>query len=155
MPVPFTNYEDVFPSKWIKSDDIPEDGNLVLTVDTIAWEQVGQDQESRMILRFGEIEQGLVVNKTNAVTLGNLFGKNPNGWVGKRIALFATPVSFGGKTVMGVRVNPRAPKQPAQKPANGQPAAATPHEQQIVKELGYDAPPAPPEFEAEFDDSGL
>lgn len=136
-------YNDYFPSRWIKADDIPENKNLVLTVEDVNFEPVGQDKEMRLVLHFAEREQGLVLNKTNAQMLEQLFGHNPNNAIGKRIALMAVPVTYAGKTMMGIRISPQLPKQPA------------PVEKvNLTAAVGFDEPSADEDLpEPEFDDS--
>jgi hypothetical protein len=128
MPVN-TTYDEAFPSKWIKSTDIPEGKNLVLTITDVDFEPVGQDREMKLVLRFREQEdKGLVINKTNAETLRSLFGNDPNACIGQRIALFAQPVSFAGKMTIGVRIHPKQPPAPGQRRQAAPPPPPPPDE---------------------------
>ena len=59
------------------------------------------------IVYFNETDKGLVLNKTNGRTIGLAHGNEMDGWVGKKITLFATTTeSFGKKDVPCVRVRP-------------------------------------------------
>jgi hypothetical protein len=100
-----------FPSKWLKSEDC-EDEDLVLTIRRAEMEDVqGQGStESKLVLHFDETDKGLIVNKTNGKAVAKLHGDDTDDWLGKRIALYATEVEFGGETMLGIRVRLKAPK---------------------------------------------
>jgi hypothetical protein len=101
-----------FPSKYLKADtDIPDDGDLIVTIDTVQIETIGQgaDQENKPVVYFRETDKGLVLNKTNAQTIKGLFGFETDDWEGKRIALFGTEVDFAGKQTLAIRVRMKAP----------------------------------------------
>lgn len=100
-----------FPSKYLKSDDI---GNQRwrLTIRSVQMEDVGEN-EHKPIVYFQELEKGLVLNKTNAEMVVQLYGDDTDRWTGQAIEMYATPVQFGGKTTMGLRVMNPAPAMPA------------------------------------------
>lgn len=50
-----------------------------------------------------------VVNATNGATIAALYGMHVEAWVGKRITLYPAQTKFGGKPVMGIRVQNREP----------------------------------------------
>lgn len=110
---------DMFPSKYVKAADC-EDSDLVVTVREVKQERVGQgtDAEDKFVVYFEETDKGLVLNKTNAGTIAKLYGDDADDWEGKKVALFATEVSFQGQMSLGIRVRARAPK------AAGKPAKA-------------------------------
>ena len=61
----------------------------------------------RPIIRFEETDKGLIINKTNAKTIGLAHGNEMDDWTGKKITLFATTTdAFGKKNVPCVRVRP-------------------------------------------------
>lgn len=106
------NINSAFPSKYLKSADLPEDGDLILTMDDVSIETVGQDEdaEQRPILRFADHEKALVLNKTNANTIAAMYGPETENWKGQRIALFATEVAYQGKMTLAIRVRVRKPE---------------------------------------------
>jgi hypothetical protein len=53
--------------------------------------------------------RGLVLCKTNGKTIASLYGNDTDGWVGKRVTLFATMVDAFGQTVEAIRIRPGAP----------------------------------------------
>ena len=59
--------------------------------------------------------QGLVLNKTNGLAIAEHYGDDTDGWHGRRVVLYATTTSFGGRMdTPCVRV-----KVPGVEPANG------------------------------------
>lgn len=122
------NINTAFPSKYLKAEgDIPDEGNLVLTIKDCSMETVGQDddQETKPVLYFQETEKGLVLNRTNANTIAGVLGtQNTDDWVGQRIALFSTEVSFSGRQVLGIRVRMKRPPA-AQSATAAAPAGVT------------------------------
>jgi len=106
------NINNAFPSKYLKSGDIPDDADLVLTIREVISENVGQGEEAEQkpIVYFQEQDKGLVLNKTNATAIANLYGPETDGWTGKRIGLFATEVDFAGKQTLALRVRLKAPR---------------------------------------------
>jgi hypothetical protein len=106
------NINNAFPSKWLKAGDIPDDTDLVLTINKVEVQEVGQgeDAEQKPVLFFSESEKGLVLNKTNAGTISKLYTPETDNWLGKRIALFSTEVDFGGNQTLAIRIRMKAPQ---------------------------------------------
>ncbi len=104
-------FEDIYRSRWLKATDISGD-DLIVTIKDVTDEQVGPEKELKLVLGFVEIDKQLILNKTNAKTLSDLHGKNPNEWIGKRIALYSTEVDFAGKTTLAIRIRLRQPGAP-------------------------------------------
>ncbi len=135
---------DAFPSKYLKSDDL---GNqrITLTVMALVMEDIG-DKEFKPVLRFIGKDKGMVLNKTNATILASTWGDETDAWQGRQLELFAQPVMFQGRQVMGLAVAPLLqPGQTAQQ-AGGQPQAwntpqQAPHSPsgQVLQELADDS----------------
>lgn len=132
------NIQNAFPSKWLKSGDIPEDSDMLLTIARVEVEMIGQgdEAEQKPVIYFEETEKGMVLNKTNADTISKLHTPETDNWIGKRIALFATEVDFAGKQTLALRVRLRAPQ--ATKPAAVKPSDPVTMFWQWVNENGYD-----------------
>jgi len=113
MPTELT-YDEIYTSKFIRASDIPDDGDLILSVRDVSSDQVGEKKEMKLILHFHEIEKTLVLNVTNAKVMADKWGKDPNTWIGKKVGLYSTEVTFGGKTTLGVRIRLKPPIQPLQ-----------------------------------------
>jgi hypothetical protein len=64
------------------------------------------------VLKFQGKEKGLVLNKTNAMTIAHVYGPNIDQWVGQPILMFTTQVDYAGQMVPAIRV--RVPIQAAQ-----------------------------------------
>lgn len=123
-----TKIGDLFPSKYLRSQDLPENDDVVLTIRELTQETVGQgeNQAEKAILYFNtdELEQslgeahkdqGIVLNKTNATTIAKLYGDNYAEWPGCRVALGVEEVNFQGKMTPAIRVrNRKFPKGKAQ-----------------------------------------
>lgn len=106
------NINQSFESKYLKADgDLPEEGNLVLTMSHVDMEDVGagDKQEMKPVLYFKDHKRSLVLNKTNASTITSLYGPETDEWAGKKIALFAQEVDFQGRQVLAIRVRMKKP----------------------------------------------
>jgi hypothetical protein len=55
----------------------------------------------------------LLLNKTNAKTIAQLYGKRPSDWVGRWIALYPTTTDVGGETHDCIRVRNEIPGAPS------------------------------------------
>lgn len=68
------------------------------------------DGSRKLLLMFNELDKGLVLNKTNADTIGALYGVNTDDWIGRQIMMFTAPVDYQGKKVDAIRVRAPAPQ---------------------------------------------
>lgn len=107
--------DKMFESKYLKASDIDEiaDENTetaVVTIDRVEMADVAKDEPQKPVMYFRGIEPGMVLNKTNANTLGGLLGNDTDDWIGKAIGLFTTEVDYQGKQVMAIRVRMKLPK---------------------------------------------
>ena len=92
---------DAFPSKWLRADDVG-DRPIPVTIADVRQEEVGDDQ--RMVLYVEGQSRGIILNKTNANRIKELYGNDTDDWVGERVALYTELVSFQGKTTNSIRV---------------------------------------------------
>jgi hypothetical protein len=107
---------DAFKGNFIEALHLTEkDANLVITgydkPNTV--KSADKTLIDKPILRFEGTDQGMILNKTNARTIGLTFGNEMDGWKGKKITLFATTCEAFGKTVPCVRVRPMSIYQTA------------------------------------------
>lgn len=100
---------EMFPSKYIKADDL-QGQRLLLTIMSVTIEEVGE-KEHKPVMRFVGKEKGLVLNKTNATSIAQIYGDDTMAWSGQRIELMAVPTTFNGKQVMGIVTLPTVPDQ--------------------------------------------
>jgi hypothetical protein len=105
---------DVFPSNYIKADDL-QGREVPVVIADAKIEKLGNDQ--KLILYFQHKDKGMVCNKTNANRIAYLYGEDTDGWLGRPIILCSEFVEFQGRTVKGLRIKP---------PANGAASPAAP-----------------------------
>jgi len=101
------NTDLLYPSKYINSGDL-KGRKITVTIAELKRELLKQrngQQEAKPILYFKETSKGLVVNKTNLKTLQSVCGsRESNDWTGKKVVLYATPVTFGDEIRDGIRI---------------------------------------------------
>lgn len=124
------NIQDAFPSKYLKANDL-QGRDVVVTMDRVEFEPVGNKREMKAVLYFQGKDKGLVLNKTNANKITEITGSAlTEEWRGHRIRIYPTETSFQGDMVDCIRV----------KPANG-----------TAMRMTKPAPP-PPQPEPDYDD---
>ena len=132
------NIHDQFTaSQYLKAADLK--GSVArVKIRDVTVETVGTDR--RMVAWFVGKEKGCVLNKTNAMTIGDALGPDTDNWTGAEIELFAMKVEFQGKMVDGLRIRvprPRTASQSATIAPNARARAEAP-------------PPAPDDFDDEI-----
>ncbi len=60
--------------------------------------------KQKLVLRWKEVERGMIVNRSNACAIAAMFGDETSAWVGKRLSLRAEEVQVGPKRELGIRV---------------------------------------------------
>ncbi len=95
-----------FLSNYLKATMFEGKGPQILTVRAVKEETVGtgDNQQQKLVVYFKEIEQGLVLNKTNGKMLIRKLGDETEDWIGKQIELYTTEVEFQGETQLGIRI---------------------------------------------------
>lgn len=126
------NINDAFPSKYLKATDL-NNKTIKVTIRAVIEENV--NQKLQPVLYFQGKDKGMVLNKTNAMTIAQMFGPDTDGWQGGNIEVFPAFVDYQGKQVLGLRV-----RIPAQAPAAApRPAAPAPARQPVPAEAdNYD-----------------
>lgn len=132
------NINDQFGSnKFLKSADLQ--GNVVqVKIQTVQVEKLGDDR--KMVMYFAGKDKGMVLNKTNAMTIGDAYGEDTDDWIGKPIEIFSMKVEFQGRMVDGLRV--RVPKRiGAQQERTGihgpAPQSAPAHAEELDDEIPF------------------
>ena len=69
-----TTVSDAFPSNYLKATDLNKRA-IKLKIDKVVFEEIGQDKDKKPILLFVDVKKGLVLNKTNATTIGSIHGQ--------------------------------------------------------------------------------
>lgn len=83
--------------------------DVALTIAGVKIEELkmaGGKKDRKPTLSFRETKKRLILNKTNAATIANIYGTKAEDWVGKRITLFPTITSCGAEMVDCVRIRP-------------------------------------------------
>src|SRR5215471_10749300 len=101
------NREALFPSRYIKAADLGGKP-LAVTIKSATVEALnnpnGGGQQDKLLLSFVNQPKKLVCNVTNYNSIADLHGEETNNWSGKRIELYPTKASMGGKSFDAVRV---------------------------------------------------
>lgn len=105
------NINDQFTaSKFLKAADL-KGGVAKVKIRDVTIEEVGSDR--RMVAWFAGKEKGMVLNKTNAMTIGEALGPDTDDWVGAEIEVFSMKVEYQGKMVDGLRIRVPRPRPAA------------------------------------------
>jgi hypothetical protein len=100
------NINEQFTSKYLKASDL-QGRDVTVKMGRVEQEKVGDDM--KLVLYFQGKERGMIINKTNANSIADVYGGETNDWYGQAIILFEQMVDFQGKRVPGLRV--RAPRR--------------------------------------------
>ena len=98
---------NAFPSKYLKCADL-QGKAVTVKVERVEIEEIGNDK--RPIAYFYGKEKGLVLNKTNANVIADMYGDDTDAWDGKMITLRPTRVDFKGERVDAIRVEFHQPE---------------------------------------------
>lgn len=101
------NMDHAFPSKWLKAADIEQD--KLVTMANVTMEEIGQ-ADHKPVLWLEGFEKGVVLNKTNATNISQLYGADSDGWTGKQMVLSTAYVDFQGKSTLSLRLYPPRPQ---------------------------------------------
>lgn len=114
------NIFQVFPSNYLRAGDL-NGRPYTLTIARFVVEQMGRDEEEKPVVYFDSADKGLVLNRTNAFTIADLYGPETDDWVGKRITIYPTRVRAFGKEQDAIRVKAAIPSAPALKQPEPEP----------------------------------
>lgn len=104
-----------FPSKYLKSSDLKGQEVRVI-MGRVEREEIGQDK--KLVLYFKGKDKGMVLNKTNANTIGDFYGDDSDDWYDQPLILFAVKTEYQGKAVDGLRCRIPTAKDNRQTPAS-------------------------------------
>jgi len=106
------NINEAFPSQWLSAADL-QGREILTTMADVRMEEVGGDP--KMVLYFQGAQKGLVLNKTNANNISDVYGPETGAWFGQQIIVYPTTTDFQGRTVACIRVKrPSFASAPAQ-----------------------------------------
>ena len=103
----------LFPSKFVKAADL-NGKTITLTIARLVVEELGHgpEKERKPVLYFQKATKGLVLNRTNAMTIVTLYGDESDDWEGKRISIYPTRIRAFGAMQDTIRVREEIPAQP-------------------------------------------
>ena len=104
---------EVFPSKFVKAEDL--DGDTEVIIDHVVMEDFEDPQTKRQskkpVIYFRNARKGLICNKTNWALIARQHGDESDEWAGKAITLVVMDVEAFGDIVSAIRVKlPKAEK---------------------------------------------
>jgi hypothetical protein len=101
------NINQAFPRKYAVGQDI--DGKQpTLAIRAVTLEQMGEDGEKKPVIWFTGAKKGVVLNKTMARAIANIYGPETDGWIGKYVTLYSEFVRAFGENHCAIRV--KAPR---------------------------------------------
>jgi hypothetical protein len=104
----------IFPSKYLTASDLGGKP-YTLTIKTVTLEEMITHENKKVnkpVCWFVGAQKGFVMNVTNAHIIVALYGDNTDGWVGKRITIYATKVKAFGSYQDAIRVREEVPATP-------------------------------------------
>lgn len=137
----------LYPSTYLKAGDL-QGRPVNVTIRAVVMEKIGSD--IKPVIYFQGKEKGMVLNKTNGMTIAQAYGTDTDDWAGGAIVVFPAYVDFQGKQVEGLRV-----RMPERQPAGGARATIAPNARDRAVAAQAPAPaPAdePPPYDNGFDD---
>ena len=128
---------DVFPSKYLKAEDVEED--MTVTISSVTLEDV-KDKDSgkttqKPCIHFKELAKSILCNKTNWNLIARQHGEESDEWVGKQIVLTVMDVDSFGDIVSAIRVKPSQKAKP--KPEKWDENNAGPDDVEWLEKCGY------------------
>lgn len=105
------NVNQMFPSRYVTALDL-NGSDVTACIKIVVMEGMknrNNKTESKPVVIFERATKGMVLNKTNAMTIASLYGPETDNWVGKSVTLYATEVEAFGKQTKAIRIRPKAP----------------------------------------------
>ena len=102
-------------SEWLHGEDLPDGEPVPVQVKAVYEHTFERDGSKRAVVEFVELDQKLVLNKTQTRKMIELFGANAGAWIDQHIRLMAAPSNFEGKPT--ILIGRGAPPQADQAPS--------------------------------------
>lgn len=115
----------MFPSQYISAVEF-KGSDVTLTIASVKFEQLrrqGGGKELKPILRFERTQKALVLNKTNASSIADMYGTAAEDWIGKTVTFYPTRTRCGANVVDCIRVREGKRLQPSNDPQFAEPLA--------------------------------
>ncbi len=104
---------DIYPSLYLTGSDL--DGPTQTRIVGCEIKEIGREKTRKLVIELTNLKT-LVCNKTNFNAIAKLHGGDTDGWHGKPITVFPTPIEYNGNVSIAVRVM-QSGNTPIRKPA--------------------------------------
>ena len=108
------DYRKFMDKNYLGAWDVPDEGDLILTIDRAARDDVKNERgtERKLTLHFVEDYKPMILNATNAKAISEATGSTKvEMWAGQRIAIYTQKVSAFGGTTDALRIRNYPPKE--------------------------------------------
>lgn len=101
---------DIFPSKYLKADDL-NGREVTVKISDCRMEEIGQgsNKEEKPIVYFDGKEKGVVLNKTNFSAIADAYGDETDDWRDQPVILFSVQIENPQTKKVGPAIRIRAP----------------------------------------------
>jgi hypothetical protein len=101
------NINIIYPRKYAIGQDI--DGKQpTLAIRAVTLEQMGEAHDKKPVIWFTGAKKGVVLNKTMARAIADMYGPETDNWTGKYVTLYTEAVRAFGEDHIAIRV--KAPR---------------------------------------------
>lgn len=99
------DFDKLFPGRFLKAADF-NGKDVTLKISAVVVDELIGDKgtEIKGLLSFEGKKKQLVLNKTNGLCLKQMFGRETDAWVGKRVTLY--PTTFNDEPCIRVKGSP-------------------------------------------------
>lgn len=107
LPKP-VDWDELYPGRFLKAGDF-KGKQVTLTISEVRIEELVGDKGPQIkgVISFEKTEKQWALNKTNGICLKEMFGRQVQEWVGKRVTLF--PSQWNGELCIRVYGSPDIP----------------------------------------------
>lgn len=126
------NILSAFPTRFVSAQDL-HGQSVTCTIERVTVEDLDDDNggTAKPVCYFTGMTKGLVLNKTNAMTIAAAYGNETDAWRGRQVVVYPTETDFRGKLTACIRVRvPLGTVNGVPQPAPAQPPAQLPPPQQ-------------------------
>lgn len=95
---------DFVSAKYLSAKVAKEFNGKKYTIDTAFSENI--NDEDKLCIRLSGVDRPLALNQTNLSVLMAAFGDDTDSWVNQKVILKIVKVSFNGKLVDGIQLEP-------------------------------------------------
>ena len=108
------DYRKFMDKNYLGAWDVPDDGDLILTIDKAARDDVKNERgtERKLTIHFVEDYKPMILNATNSKAISEACGSTKvETWAGQKIAIYTQKVTAFGGTTDALRIRPYLPKE--------------------------------------------